>query len=534
MPWLTILLALPIVGGLVLMLQPRLSAGAARGIACLVAPATFGVACGLLFGFHPNRGPQRQERHDWISSVGLEWTLRLDGISLALVMLTALIFMITVCALVVKFLPERNPAVYLGLILVAEGALMGLWLAGNLLLFYVFWELMLVPFYFLIGVWGAEGRRQAVTRFVIYTMFGSLIMLVGIVATGVFAQRVTGQFTLDIEALRGVVFTEDQSRWLFAAFALAFAIKLPLFPFHGWLPGAYGTAPIAVTVLLAAVMSKAGAYGFMRIGLPVFPDGAAFWQNTLIVMAVVGIIYGSVVAWRAPTMRLVVAYSSLAHLGFVAIGIMAIDPQAAQGAVLQMVNHGLVVAAAFAVVGLLARRSGREGVDDLGGLADGAPWLAGVFLMVTMASLAIPGSNSWAGEFFILVGAFRHSAWAVILASLGTVYASVYMLRLYQRTMNGPRGATPGKAVEMGGADWAMLAPLVAVMGVIALWPHGVLRATEHSVERVVAPAQQALNRPASEIKAAVPANPPETSLPLPGDPLPQPTSPTPNTGATP
>ncbi len=532
MPWLTLLIALPLVGGLILMAQPRLGAGAARGLACLFAPATFGLACAVLFNFdRALPGPQMTERHGWVSSVGLEWTLRLDGISLWLVMLTAVLFMLAVIAMVVRYLPERSPAMYLGLILFAEAALMGLWLAGNLLLFYVFWELMLVPFYFLIGVWGGEGKRQAVTRFVIYTMFGSLLMLVGIVATGIYAQRITGQFTFDMEALHGVLFTHDQSLWLFGIFALAFIIKLPLWPFHGWLPSTYATAPVAVTALLAAVMSKAGAYGFLRIGVPLFPDGASFWKNTIIVLAIVSILYGSLVAWRAPTMRLLVAYSSLAHLGFIAIGIMAIDPQAAQGAVLQMVNHGLVVAAAFAIVGILTSRSGKEGVDDLGGLANGAPWLAGIFLIVAMASLAIPGSNAFAGEFFILTGTFRHDAWAAILASIGIVYASVYMLRLYQRSMNGPRGSTQGAAVEMRGADWAMLLPLVAMMGAIALWPQGILRTTDNAVNRALAPAQTALKRPAAEIGAPVVVNPPEEALPLPGDKPPVPTS---NQGANP
>lgn len=522
---------IPLLGALVLLLTPRVSSASAGGIASFFAPLTFGIACAVLFTFDRDvAGPQFTERHQWARDVGLEWTLRIDGISLWLVMLTAVLFMIGI--IVATFRLPENPGPYLGLLLMAEAALMGLWLSGNLLLFYVFWEAMLIPFYFLLGMWGSEGRRAAVTRFVIYTMVGSLLMLVAIVATGVLAARITGQFTFDIEELRGVIFTETQSTWLFAAFAVAFLIKLPLWPFHAWLPGAYRVAPILVTGLLAAVMSKAGAYGFLRIGLPLFPDGAAAAQLILVVLSVISIVYGSLVAWRAPTMRMVVAYSSLAHLGFIALGIITVDNQAATGAVLQMVNHGLVVAAAFAVVGIITHRTGREGVDELGGLAKGAPWFTGVFLLVAMASLAIPGSNAFIGEFFILNGTLRHHWWAVVLACLGTVYASVYMLRLYQRAMNGPVGSASGTQVEMKGRDWVALFPLVAGMLAIALWPQGIVQTSERSVDRAIAPAQVALDRPADQIRASYDRNPPQEATPLPGDPAPEPPPGAPPQGA--
>ena len=283
---------------------------------------------------------------------------------------------------------------------------------------------MLIPFYFLIGMWGGTRRGRATTRFVIYTMVDSLLMLVAILATAFVARDITGQFTFVIQDLVGVAFSETESAWLFAGFALAFAIKLPLWPFHGWLPGAYRAAPVLVTVLLAAVMSKAGVYGFLRVSLPVFPDGADAFAIPIGVLAVIGIVYGSLVAWRAPTMRLLVAYSNLAHLGFIALGIVALDLQASQGAVLQMVNHGIVVAAAFAIVGIINRAAPDDRLDGIGGIAAGAPRLAGVFLIVAMASLAIPGSNSFVGEFFILTGVFRQHLWLAVLACIGIVYAA--------------------------------------------------------------------------------------------------------------
>jgi NADH-quinone oxidoreductase subunit M len=351
-------------------------------------------------------------------------------------------------------------------------------------------------------------------------MVGSLLMLVSLLATAFIARDLTGVFTFDIQDLRGVAFSDTQSTWLFAGFAIAFVIKLPLWPFHAWLPDAYSAAPIVVTGLMAAVMSKAGVYGLIRIGLPLFPEGADRFAIPLGVLALIGIVYGSLLAWRAPTMRLLVAYSSLAHLGFIVLGIVAFDVQGAQGAVLQMVNHGIVVAAAFVIVGIITERMDREGVDDIGGLARGAPRLAAIFLIVAMASLAVPGSNAFVGEFFILVGVFRHHAWLAVLACIGIVYAAVYMLRLYQTSMNGPERGGDGARAELKGRDLITLAPLTALMLIIALWPAAIVGATRASLERALAPAQIVADRPADEIRATVDRKPPaeEAAVPLPGD----------------
>jgi NADH-quinone oxidoreductase subunit M len=265
-------------------------------------------------------------------------------------------------------------------------------------------------------------------------------------------------------------------------------------------------------------MSKAGVYGFMRVGVPVFPDGADVMAIPIGALAVIGIVYGSLVAWRAPTMRLLVAYSSLAHLGFIALGVVAFDLQASQGAVLQMVNHGVVVAAAFAIVGIINRAEPEDRIDGIAGMAAGAPRLAGVFLIVTMAALAMPGSNSFVGEFFILAGVFRQHLWLAVLACIGIVYAAVYMLRLYQSTMNGPAHGGPAARSELRARDLAYLLPLVAVMFLIALWPKGLVGATTATLERAIAPAQVAADRPADQIRAVVVPNPPPAAQPLPGD----------------
>jgi NADH-quinone oxidoreductase subunit M len=293
---------------------------------------------------------------------------------------------------------------------------------------------------------------------------------------------------------------------------------VPVWPLHGWLPDAYRAAPLVITGLLAAVMSKAGVYGLIRVGLPTFPDGAENFAIPLSVLALVGILYGSLVAWRSPTMRMLVGYSSLAHLGFIVLGIMAFDLQAGQGAVLQMVNHGLVVAATFAIVGMINRGTAGDRIDRIGGLAAGAPRLATVFLIVAMAALAIPGSNAFVGEFFILTGVFRHHVWLAVLATIGIVLAAVYMLRLYQSTMNGPPFGANIRATEMRWVDYVVLGPIVAAMLVIALWPASIVDSTRAPVAQAIAPAQIAAERPLDQIERPVVPNPPSYAQPLPGD----------------
>lgn len=520
MPWISLIVLLPLAGALSMLFVPPGGAAQARVHALAAAVLTAAAMAYVVVDFDRGQdGLQYVDSLQWVERLGMSWTVGVDGLSLWLLALTAGLFLLGVIAACIR-LPERGRA-FLALLLLAETGLLGLFAVGDLVLFYVFWEAMLVPFYFLIGLWGNEDRREAIVRFVIYTMAGSLLMLVAILGTAFTARDITGQFTFDIQALQGVAFTTEQSVWLFLGFAIAFAIKLPLFPFHGWLPRAYAAGPILVTALLAAVMSKAGAYGFMRVGVPLFPEGADLLAVPIGILAVAGIAYGSLLAWRAPTMRLLVAWSSVAHLGFIALAIIAFDLQASQGAILQMVNHGIVVAAAFAIVGVINRAAPDDRLDAIGGLAFGAPRLAAVFLIVSMASLAIPGSNSFAGEFLLLTGVFRHHAWLAALATIGIVYAAVYMLRLYQSSMNGPVEGRRGATAELRAADYLFLLPLVAVMLVIALWPKGLVDATTPTLERTIAPAQVAADRPADQIRASVTPNPPPEALPLPGDPAP-------------
>lgn len=502
MPWVTITILIPLAASVILLLMPAREQRAARGVALAGSFLALGSSIAVVASFDRGAAGLQQVDHlDWIPAAGISWDVGVDGISIWLVLLTTAIFTIGTIAACQR-LPGERGAAFLGLVMLAQAGLLGLFTAGDLVLFYVFYEFMLIPFALLIWNWGGADRRGAGMAFVAYTMVGSLLMLVAIVATGILAMRQTGTLSFLIRDLVGVPFGEATATVLLAGFMLAFAIKIPLWPFHGWLPRVYSQAPIVITILLAAVMSKAGVYGLLRVGLPVFPEGVGNLLIPVAILALAGIVYGSLLAWRAPTMRLLVGYSSVAHLGFIVLGIIVIDRMAAQGAVLQMINHGIVAAAAFAVVMLLARGTGTEDIDRLGGLARGAPRLAVAFLFVAMAALALPGSNAFVGEFFILGGVFDQYAWMAVIAMLGVVYAAVYMLRMYQGTMNGPvRGVhDDGAATEMRGRDALVLVPLILMMLWIALWPGSLVGYTRASTDLAVAPAQVAVQRPPDQI----------------------------------
>lgn len=489
MPWVTILILLPLAGAIALLAMGRVRDASPAGvIAALVAFATLAVAVVAFVTMDRGAGTlQLVDHQTWISGLGLAWDVGVDGISIWMILLTTVLFFLGVVAAIAANPPRL--ASYLALILLAEFGLLGLFSAGDLALFYVFWEAMLVPFALLIWMWGDADRRRSAVGFFIYTMVGSLLMLVAILATAFLARTGTDPVTFNIQELAARPWSEAESTWLFAAFALAFLIKVPVFPLHGWMPGAYGSAPLVVTALLSAVMSKAGVYGLIRVGIPLFPEGAGNLALPISILAVLGIVYGSLIAWRQTTMRMLVAYASLAHLGFIVLAVMAFNQMAAQGAVLQMVNHGVVTAAAFAMVGIIARaRGGNEQMDRISGLAKGAPLLAGIFLVIAMASLAIPGSNSFVGEFFLLAGVFQEHPVLAVIAMFGVIYASVYMLRLYQTTMNGPpMDDESNRRAEMRPIDMIYAVPLVIAMLFIAFWPAGITDTTDASVKQSLA-----------------------------------------------
>jgi NADH-quinone oxidoreductase subunit M len=376
-------------------------------------------------------------------------------------------------------------AFHLGL---AETAVLGAFLAQDLLLFVLFFDLMLVPFYFLVGQWGGEGRVAATFKMVVYTLVGSLLMLAAAVATGVTTGAgPDGATTFNIDALASAPMSEGTQRWMFIAFALAFLIKMPAFPFHGWMPDAYRTMPLPALALFSGVLSKVAAYGFLRVALPVFPDAAEDFQTTIMILALLSIVYGSAQAFTQTNARLILGYSSVAQLGFITLGIFALGEAAgAQGALLQMVNHGLVVAPLFFIIALLHERTGSDDIRDMGGVAFRAPVLATLLLIVSLATLAIPGSANFMGEFYILLGVFDSKLVIALIASLGVALASVYMLRAFIRMVHNRVGAGV-RTFDLRVADGLVLVPLVSAIVAFGLYPQQALEDSAPAAERVAA-----------------------------------------------
>ena len=417
---------------------------AAPAIALVGALVPLGYAIVLLFDYVPGKAGLQYVTDDaWIDALGIRYKLGVDGLNLWLVALTALLF--AAAALWVFLRPVERPRLFTFHLALAETAVLGAFLAQDLALFVLFFDLMLVPFYFLVGQWGSGSRAEVVAatyKLIIYTLVGSLLMLAGAVATAVLSAD-GGQVSFVLTDLVGADLDASTQRWIFTAFALAFLIKMPLFPFHGWMPDAYRTMPLPVLAIFSGVLSKVAAYGFLRIVLPLFPDAAKDFQSLILILALLSIIYGSAQAFTQTNARLVLGYSSVAQLGFIVLGVFALDPEGrgAQGAMLQMVNHGLVVAPLFLIIVLLSERAnGSEDITQMGGLAFRGPVLASLFLIVALATLAMPGAANFVGEFLILLGLFKTKLAIALIAFTGVVLASVYMLRMFIRTMhNRPR-----------------------------------------------------------------------------------------------
>ena len=482
---LSLLIFLPLAGGVLAALLP--GAGDHDGriagfVSLLAAAVTLGLSIGLIAEHQPG-GLQHVTNVSWIPELGIRYKLGVDGLSLFLIAMTALLWL---AATAWSLLPAQaagrpRPRLFFLMLALGETAVLGAFCAQDLALFVLFFDLMLVPFYFLIGVWGGPDRVRATTTFVIYTLVGSLLMLAAAIATGILAAD-GGDVTFELTQLTQRRLSEGTQEWIFLCFALAFLVKMPAFPLHGWMPGAYTAAPTPVVAVLSGVLSKVAAYGFLRIVLPVFPDASVTFQELMLVVAVASILYGSVMAFTQTSATLVVGYSSVAQLGFITLGIFSLRDEGAQGAVIQMVNHGLVVVPLFFIIALLAERAG--GTDDLrrmGGLAMRAPVLAALFLIVALATLAMPGSANFVGEFLILAGTFNAKIVYAIVAGAGVVLAAVYMIRLYQRSMHNP--LAPGaQSRELSAADAMVIVPIVAVILFLAVYPQFVLERTESAV----------------------------------------------------
>jgi NADH-quinone oxidoreductase subunit M len=461
---LTVLWLLPLIAGaLVAFMPPRFS----KLMSAITAIVTLGVAVGVALAFDPSAHRyQFSEVLPWIPQLAIFYRLGVDGISIWLVVLNALL---TVIAVLATPITMKNANRFLGLILAMSSGLAGVFMAVDLVLFYVFWEAMLIPAYFLLWLFG-EGERpgRAAVKFVLYTLAGSLLMLVGVIGEYV----ATGAKTFDLAILATIQPTPAIQFGLFFVFALAFAIKTPLFPFHSWLPDAYLAAPTPMLITFAGVMGKAGAYGFLRITIPLFPNPVLWWDWRWVipVLAVAAIIWGALMAIAQRDMKLLVAYSSVSHMGFIVLGIFAFNAQGQQGAVLQMINHGLIVPALFLLVAWIADRAGTRDRSALAGLGARMPVMAGVSIVVVLAALGLPGLNSFVGEFMTLLGAWERAPVLAILGAVGLVLAPVYMLRFFQGTFQGePIDKRPMHDIYTG--QLVLLSPLVLLMFVLGLYP---------------------------------------------------------------
>jgi NADH-quinone oxidoreductase subunit M len=482
---LTATLFAPLVGALLVALVPGDRDRLARWVALAASLATLVLAVVLVARFRIGEaGFQLGMAADWVPSFGVRYRVGVDGVSLPLVLLTTVL---TPLAIVGSWRMTDRSRSYLGLLLVLETAMLGVFVSLDLFLFYVFWEAVLVPAYFLIGAFGGQRRVYAAVKFFVYTLLGGLLMLVGIIALFYLHQKATGTPSFDYDLLRDFDKQPVTQRWLFAAFFAAFAIKTPVWPFHTWLPDAYTEAPTTTTVLLAGVMSKLGVYGFLRFALPLFPDAARWFQPALLTLAVVGILYCALVATVQRDFKMLVAYSSVSHLGFVVLGIFAFNLQGLQGAVFYMVAHGLVIGALFFVTGMLEERRGTRRIEEFGGLQQSVPRMAAMMLVITLGSVALPGLVGFVGEFLTLLGAFLANRVSAVLATGGVILGAVYLLWAYQRMWHGPLVREENRAIgDLTGREWAILAPLVAAIIVLGLFPRPVLERVEPSTRRVV------------------------------------------------
>jgi len=485
---LSILIWIPLAVSLV---ASQLPARLVARLSVLGSLVTLGIAISFLARFKlGHAGLQFVTDQVWISSLGIHYKLGLDGLNLALVLLTTVLFS---AALIFAAIREWDrPGVFYFQLGLAQSGVLGAFCAQDLALFVGFFDLMLIPFYFLAGIWGGPDRVRATTRLVIYTLVGSFFMLVAAVATGVLASSQHGTpLTFVISSLQALPLSHTSQEWIFLCFALAFLVKMPLVPFHGWLPDGYKAMPIPAVAVFSGVVSKVAAYGFLRIVLPLFPYASAHFQTLMLVVALVSVIWATLIAMTTPDARLVVAYSSVAQLGFITLGIFSLRSTGGQGALLQMVNHGLVTAPLFFIVAVLAARAGgSEKLADMGGIALRAPVLASLFLIVSLATLAMPGSSNFVGEFMILLGLFQTKLpIAMIAAGVGVVGAAAYALRLYIASMHNRVG--PGViSRDIGRPEALAIAPIVAMILVLAFYPQFGLRRSEPSLKASITAAQ--------------------------------------------
>ena len=499
---LTIVTFLPLVGAVALIVWRGAPDNSARSLAMLTAVVTFVVSLTILGKFdRADSGYQLVEQATWVKNIGLQYLVGIDGVSLWMVLLTTFLFPLSVLA---SWPVKTNVRLYMASMLVLETAVLGSFVALDLLLFFVFFEALLVPMYLIIGGWGGERRIYAAVKFFLYTMAGSAFLLVGILFLYSRSAGPVGHGTFDIQQLTTVAgsLPASTARWLFLAFFVAFAVKVPLFPLHTWLPDAHTEAPTAGSVLLAGVLLKVGAYGLIRFNLQLFPEASKYFAAAVSILALIGIIYGAVVALIQTDIKRLVAYSSVSHLGFVVLGIFAFTNQGVTGGILQMVNHGLSTGALFLLVGMIYERTHTRDLGKMGGLARTMPLLAGMLLFVVFSSAGLPGLNNFVGDFLVVLGTFAaHRAFASI-AAVGFVLAAIYLLWSYQRMMHGPVAEEHRRHPDLSLRETVVLAPILAAILVIGVYPNLLLDRINPSTAQVVHRVEQGAVAPSAPAAA--------------------------------
>ncbi len=484
-PILSIVTFLPLAATVLFVFIPRKMTSLLKILALSFALLAFILSLLLFFNFDDAAaGPQFVEQKAWLG-YGLDYHLGIDGISLFLILLTT--FLMPLALLASWSAVKDNVKEYLIFMLLLETGIIGVFAALNLFLFYVFWEVMLIPMYFLIGIWGGKRRVYATMKFVLFTMLGSLLMLVAIFFLHSIYFKAAGVYSLNIFDLHKMILNPQIQMWLFAAFALAFAIKVPMFPFHTWLPDAHVQAPTAGSVILAAVLLKMGAYGFLRFALPLFPDAAQKFLPWLGILALIGIIYGGLMALIQKDIKSLVAYSSISHMGLIMLAVFALNFEALEGAIYQMLNHGLSTGALFLCVGILYERSHTRLIKDYGGVSRKMPVFAALFMVCMLSSVGLPGLNGFVGEILCLFGIFQSNHLFAILAVSTIILAAAYLLWMYQRVMHGPitndkvRSLAPIRKREL-----AYLLPIIVMMFWMGIFPQTFLRKMDTSVTNLL------------------------------------------------
>jgi NADH-quinone oxidoreductase subunit M len=483
-PLLTLLVVLPLVGAVMVSLMNKAQAEQIKLVALVFSLVTGALSVYMLAKFPSGQaGFQFVSQQSWVSEWGISWHLGVDGISLFLVVLTGVLFPLVIIGID----PHHDQKPYLAWMLLLEAGVMGSFLSLDLFLFFVFFEIVLVPMYFLIGNWGYEKRVYAATKFFIYTMAGSAFMLVGIVATAFLARRDIGYLTFNlVEIAEKSNFATGTGRWLFVAFMIAFAVKVPLFPLHTWLPDAHTQAPTGGSVILAGVLLKMGTYGMLRFGVYLFPEATLWAKPVLFTLAVIGILYGAIAATMQKDLKRLVAYSSVAHLGFIVLGTFALTSQSLTGGVMQMVNHGVSTGALFLMVGMIYERRHTRQIAELGGIQSVAPIFAGFFMVVMLSSIGLPGLNGFVGEFLILIGSFETARWWVVVATLGVILAALYLLWAYQRVFHGEPSEANKTFPEITRREGLLLGVFIAAIVFTGIYPKPMLNRIEPSVNKLI------------------------------------------------